>query len=63
MKATKIIMADGRTSAVELGTNRCWDSEEVAEVQITVPRGTLCGICGNPLEIKTGESKDIQRPF
>lgn len=49
MKATMLFLAGGGTCIVEFGDG-CAHCEEVFAEDVEVPEGTLCGVCGEPIE-------------
>lgn len=49
MKALLLFTARGERVLVEGGESGCCDTEEVAQVEVDVPAGTECDVCGEPM--------------
>ena len=45
--AARILTATGQAPIVHLD---CSDCEEIARVEVQVASGTICGVCGDPIE-------------
>lgn len=45
VKALKVFTSRGETLVTEAHENACAEGEEIASVEVVVPKGTLCSIC------------------
>jgi len=49
VRARKVFTARGEVVLTEAGDNCCCESEEISAVEVDVPYGTCCDICGEEI--------------
>lgn len=63
MKATRVFTSRGSCVTVEpeSNPNQCIDCEEIARVEVEVPMGTTCDICGEFIEPERRKVEAIRK--
>jgi len=58
-KARRVLTYNGGVLTTEYHEDACCDSGEVAAVEINVPYGTVCDICGEVIEDAMEDAEDV----
>ena len=57
--ARKVFTARGDVVLTEAGDGCCIESEEISAVEVEVPYGTCCDICGETIPYDDGDEDEL----